>query len=60
MSSTPRLGSFRNSTSGQFSCFNTKFTYFKIFDITRDSAEEYSNIVQKMQHKDNKVIAVHG
>lgn len=46
---------------GQFLCFNAKFTYLKIFDITRDfySAEEYSSIVQKVQHKENKAIAVH-
>lgn len=59
VSNTPRPGSFRNSTHGQFSCFNTKIAYLKIFDITRDSAKEYSSIFQKMQHKDNKAIAIH-
>lgn len=61
VSRTLRPGSFRNSTCGQFSYFHVLIpNLLKIFDITRDfdSAEEYSSIVQKMQHKDNKAIAV--
>ena len=58
-SNTLWASSFRYSIQGQFLFFNTKFTYFKIFNVTWDfdSVELFSNIL-KLQLKDNKVIAI--